>query len=58
MKYHTLEDEASLYQSNIRAEDGLQENGQWNALCEGILIPFGFIVAFLAVVLIIMLIRW
>jgi hypothetical protein len=55
MKYHTLEDEVSLYQSNIRAEDGLQQNGQWNALCEGILIPFGFIVAFLVVVLIIML---
>lgn len=54
MKYHTLEDEASLYQANIRAEDGRQQNGQWNALCEGIVIPFGCIVAFLVPVLIIM----
>jgi hypothetical protein len=57
MKYHTLEDDASFYQSTIRAEDGLQKKGQWNALCEGVLIPFGFIVALLLAVLIIILIR-
>jgi hypothetical protein len=58
MKYHTLEDDTSFYQSNIRAEDGLQQNGQWNALCEGVLIPFGFIIAFLLAVLIIILLRY
>jgi hypothetical protein len=57
MKYHKLEDDASLYQSTIRAEDGLQQKGQWNAFCEGVLIPCGFIVALLLAVLIIILIR-
>jgi len=58
MKYHTPGDDTSFYQSTIRAEDGLQQNGQWNALCEGVLIPFGFIIAFLLAVLIIILIHY
>jgi hypothetical protein len=32
MEYHKLEENASIYQSNIRAEDGIQQNSRWNAL--------------------------
>jgi hypothetical protein len=58
MKYHTPDDVATRYQSILRAEDGLQQNARWNALCEGVLIPIGFIVVILLVIFIIILIRF
>ena len=57
MKYHKLEGDSSLYQSNIRAEDGIQDNSRWNTLYEGVLIPCGFLFAFLLALLIVVLIR-
>jgi len=57
MEYHKLEENASIYQSNIRAEDGIQRNSIWNALYEGVLIPCGFILVLLLVVLIVVLTR-
>jgi hypothetical protein len=58
MTYHKLEDDASIYQANIRAEDGLQQNGRWKALCEAVVIPLGFIVAFILALLLVILIRY
>ena len=52
-----MKNKLSTYQSNIRAEDGIQQNSRWNALCEGILIPFGFILALVVVILLVRLIR-
>jgi hypothetical protein len=57
MEYHKLEENASIYQSNIRAEDGIPQNSRWNALYEGVLIPCGFILVLLLVVLIVVLTR-
>jgi hypothetical protein len=57
MKYHELEGDASLHQSNIRAEDGIQVDSRWNTLYEGVLIPCGFLFAFLLALLIVVLIR-
>ena len=57
MNNQKMENKFSTYQSNIRAEDGIQQNSQWNALCEGVLIPFGFILALVVVILFVMLIR-
>lgn len=58
MKYHKLEDIASIYQSNIRAEDGAQQRDRWSGLYEGVLVPFGFLFALFLVFLIVMLIRY
>ena len=41
MEYSELTNDVSIYQSNVRAEDGLQPVSQWNALYEGVLIPLG-----------------
>jgi hypothetical protein len=41
MEYSKSKDDASIYQSNFRAEDGMQQRSRWNALCEGVLIPLG-----------------
>jgi hypothetical protein len=49
--------ETSNYQSNIRAEDGLQEAGRRNSLYEGVLIPLGSLFVVLLTVLGAMLIR-
>jgi hypothetical protein len=57
MEYHKLEENASIYQSNIRAEDGMQQNSGRNALYEGVLIPCGSIIALLSALLIVVLIR-
>jgi hypothetical protein len=57
MEYHKLEENASIYQLNIRAEDGIQQNSRWNALYEAVLIPCGFILVLLLVVLIVVLTR-
>jgi hypothetical protein len=45
MNYYEVNQSASPYQSNIRAEDGLQKNGRWISLYEGVLIPCGVVVA-------------
>ena len=58
MKYHKLEDIASTYQPNIRAEDGMQQRDRWNGLYEGVLVPLGFLFALFLVLLIVMLIRY
>jgi hypothetical protein len=41
MEYGEPGNDASIYQSNARAEDGMQPRSHWNALCEGVLIPLG-----------------
>jgi hypothetical protein len=46
----------SIYQSNVRAEDGLQQTSRWNALYEGVLIPVGSVFAVFLAVLGVMLI--
>jgi hypothetical protein len=58
MKYRKLETNASTYPSNIRAEDGIQQNIRWNALYEGILVPLGFILTLVLVVFLVLLIRY
>ena len=58
MKYHKPGDNVSTYQSHIRAEDGIQQNSRWSALYEGILVPFGLILALVSVVFVVMLIRY
>jgi hypothetical protein len=58
MKYHKLEDIASTYQPNIRAEDGTQQRDRWSGLYEGVLVPFGFLFALFLAFLIVMLIRY
>jgi hypothetical protein len=46
----------SALQSNIRAEDGLQQANNWNAFCEGVLLPIGSLFAISLIVLSVMLI--
>jgi hypothetical protein len=58
MKYHELTESASPYQSNIRAEDGLQKNGGWNSFYEGVLIPCGVVLALILVLFVGMSIRY
>jgi hypothetical protein len=49
MEYIESTNDVSIYQSNVRAEDGMQPRSHWNALCEGVLIPIGSLfTAFLA----------
>ena len=38
MEYIQPNDQASIYQSNVRAEDGLP-CGRWSAFCEGVVVP-------------------
>lgn len=57
MKYLKLKHNASTYQSNIRAEDGVQQDGRWSALYDEILVPCGFILILLLILLSVMLIR-
>ena len=45
MEYSKSKNDASVYQSTARAEDGMQPQGRWNALCEGVLIPIGSLFA-------------
>jgi hypothetical protein len=56
MKYEKLENEDIASQSNVRAEDGLQESSRWTALCEDVLIPLGSLFAVFMVMLGVMLI--
>lgn len=56
MKSTYFENNVSIYQSNIRAEDGYQRRESWNSLCEGVLIPIGSLFAVFLVMLGLMLI--
>lgn len=56
MELSKLEYDNSIYQSNVRAEDGLQPTSRWNALYEGVLIPVGSVFAVFLAVLGVMLI--
>lgn len=57
MRYNNLETEIPIYQSNMRAEDGLPKNSAWNSFCEGVLIPLGSLFAvFLAMLSLMLLI--
>ena len=58
MKSQQLENNISMYQSNIRAEDRVQQRSRWQALFEEVLTPIGFIFALFLVVVLIMLIRY
>jgi hypothetical protein len=48
--------DSSIYQSNVRAEDGGQPLTRWNSLCEGVLLPLGSLFAAFLVMLGVMLI--
>ena len=45
MKYSVLINDASIYQSNARAENGRVQPNQWSVLCEYVLFPVGAVVA-------------
>ncbi len=56
MKSTATQYDNSIYQSNIRAEDG-QQPTRWNALREGVLFPLGSLfAAFLALLGIMLLV--
>jgi hypothetical protein len=58
MEYTELKNDASIYQSNARAEDGMQQRSRWSALCEGVIIPIGSLfTVFLAMLGIMLLTR-
>jgi hypothetical protein len=40
-----LDNKASVYQSNIRAEDGYQRREAWNSFFDDVLIPIGSLFA-------------
>ena len=56
MEFTKFKYDNSVPQSNIRAEDGQQANN-WNAFCEGVLLPLGSLFAVSLIVLSVMLIR-
>jgi hypothetical protein len=57
MEYNELETEAATYQSNIRAEDGLQLSTNRNTLFEYILIPLGSVFTVVLAILGVMLLN-
>jgi hypothetical protein len=58
MEYTESNNNASIYQSNVRAEDGMQPRSRWSALCEGVIIPLGSLfTVFLAMLGIMLLTR-
>jgi hypothetical protein len=57
MNYTESMDDAAAYQSNIRAEDGMQPRSHWNALYEGVLIPVGTLFAVVVAMLGMMLLN-
>lgn len=58
MKYHELKQSTSPYQSNVRAEDGLQKNDRWTSLYEGVIIPCGVVLALVFALFVGMSIRY
>jgi hypothetical protein len=58
MEYTESNNNTSIYQSNVRAEDGMQPRSRWSALCEGVIIPLGSLfTVFLAMLGIMLLTR-
>jgi hypothetical protein len=57
MEYTESMNDAATYQSNIRAEDGMQPVSHWNALYEGVLIPVGTLAAVVVAMLGMMLLN-
>jgi hypothetical protein len=55
MKSTTVQYDNSIYQSNIRAEDGRQQT-RWSSFCEGVLFPLGSLFAVFLTMLGVMLI--
>jgi hypothetical protein len=51
MNHRNLINDAWVYSSNARAEDGLQPPGGWRALCDTVLVPLGLYVAFFLLLL-------
>ena len=43
--------DASIPQSNIRAEEGHQRSAVWNSFCEGVLIPISSLFAVFLIML-------
>lgn len=56
MEHSKLKNDASVYQSIARAEDGMRPQSRWYTLCEGVLIPLGSLFAVFLVMLGLMLI--
>ena len=56
MEYNKFKNDASVYQSTARAEDGMPPRGRWDAFCEGVLIPIGSLFAVFLTMLGLMLI--
>jgi hypothetical protein len=56
MEYSKFKNDASVYESTARAEDGMPPRSRWNALCEGVLIPLGSLFAVFLAMLGLMLI--
>jgi hypothetical protein len=57
MQYSELMNDATTYQSNVRAEDGMQPRSRWNALYEGVFIPLGSLFAVVLAILCMMLLN-
>jgi hypothetical protein len=51
MNHRNLINDAWVYSSNVRAEDGLQPPGGWRALCDTVLVPLGLYVALFLILL-------
>ena len=56
MEFTKLINDSSINQPNARAEDGMQQPGRWNSLCEGVIIPLGSLFAVFLVMMGVMLI--
>jgi hypothetical protein len=56
MEHTKFKNDASVYESTARAEDGMRPQSRWNALCEGVLIPLGSLFAVFMTMLGLMLI--
>jgi hypothetical protein len=51
MNHRNLINDAWVYSSNVRAEDGLQAPRGWRALCDTVLLPLGLYVALFLILL-------
>ena len=51
MNHRNLINDAWVYSSNARAEDGLQPPGGWRSLCDRVLLPLGLYVALFLILL-------
>jgi hypothetical protein len=51
MNHRNLINDAWVYSSNARAEDGLQPPSGWRALCDTVLVPIGLYIALFLILL-------